>query len=109
MRHHKTDSITLGVGTSEPKHVHQDFGGPTVAFQLHDFEQVTLTVEALDAEGNPASVTTTFASSDETIVAITDNGDGSALAVASPGEGGLGTATITATVTDTSDVSFTIN
>jgi hypothetical protein len=31
-------------------------------------------------------------------VAVIDNGDGSATAVASPGAGGLGTATVTATV-----------
>jgi hypothetical protein len=44
-----------------------------------------------------------FASSDPSIVAVTDNGDGSAVLVASPGEGGLGDATITATVTDIDD------
>lgn len=74
-----------------------------MAFQLHDFEQVTLTLEALDSEGNPAAVTTTWESSDPTVVAVTDNGDGSALAVASPGAGGLGVAMVTATVTDKSD------
>jgi hypothetical protein len=74
-----------------------------VAFQLRDSEQVTLTVEALDSEGNTASASTTWTGSDDTIVAVTDNGDGSALIVASPGAGGLGSATVTATVTDTSD------
>jgi hypothetical protein len=34
-----------------------------VAFQLHDTEQVTLVVEALDAEGNEAAATTTWESS----------------------------------------------
>lgn len=74
-----------------------------MAFQMHDFEQVTLTVEALDAEGNPAAVTTAWASSDEVVASVKDNGDGTALVVASPGAGGLGTTTITATVTDNSD------
>jgi hypothetical protein len=74
-----------------------------MAFQMHDFEQVTLSVEALDSEGNPADVTTAWASSDEVVASITDNGDGTALVVASPGAGGLGTTTITASVTDNSD------
>ena len=74
-----------------------------MAFQLRDSEQVTLSVEALDSEGNPAAATTTWASSDDTIVAVSDNGDGTALAVASPGAAGLGTATITASVADASD------
>jgi uncharacterized protein YjdB len=72
-----------------------------MAFQLKDSQQLPLEVEALDAEGNAAAITVTFASSDESIVAITDNGDGSAMAVASPGAAGLGTATVTATATGT--------
>lgn len=96
-------SIALVVGTPEPKHIPERFGGPAVAFQLHDNEQVALEVEALDSEGNPAAATTTWASSDETVASVTDSGDGSALVVASPGAAGLGTATITATVTDKSD------
>ena len=74
-----------------------------MAFQLRDSEQVTLSAEALDSEGNPASASVAWTSSDDTVVAVTDNGDGSALAVASPGAGGLGTATVTCDVTDTSD------
>ena len=74
-----------------------------MAFQLHDDEQVTLTTEALDAEGNPAAASTVFTTSDESIVSLVDNGDGTAIATASPGAGGLGAATITAIVTDTSD------
>ena len=93
--------LSIGVGTPGPKGTR--YGGPTVAFQLHDFEQVPLSVEALDSEGNPATATIAFSSSDETVVGIQDNGDGTALAIASPGAGGLGTATVTATVTDTSD------
>jgi uncharacterized protein YjdB len=95
--------IRLGVGEPRPKHIPQHFGGPTVAFQLRDSEQVTLTAEALDSEGNPANVTVAWSSSDESIVAVTDNGDGSALAVASPGAGGLGSVTVTVDVTDVSD------
>lgn len=103
MGRRKIDEVRLVVGTPEPKHSPQHFGGPTVAFQLRDSEQVTLSVEALDSEGNPAAATTTWASSDDTIVAVSDNGDGTALAVASPGAAGLGTATITASVADASD------
>lgn len=74
-----------------------------MAFQLRDSEQVTLEVEALDSEGNIAAATTTWATSDATIVDVVDNGDGTALVVASPGAGGLGTAVVTASVTDNSD------
>jgi hypothetical protein len=94
--------MRLSVGTAEPKHQPTHTEGPRVAFQLRDDQQVELTVEALDAEDNPAAATTTFASSDESIVSLRDNGDGTAIATASPGAAGLGTATVTATVTQTS-------
>ena len=71
-----------------------------MAFQIHDFEQVVISAQALDSEGNPADVAIAFKSSDETVIAVTDNGDGTALLVASPGAGGLGTSVITATVTN---------
>lgn len=103
MDKHITDEIRLVVGSPEPKHIPQYFGGPTVAFQIRDDQQVSLAVEALDVEGNPANVTTVWSSSDETVIAITDLGNGTALAVASPGADGLGTATVTADVTDVSD------
>ena len=80
-----------------------------MAFQIRDDQQVTLFVEALDAEGNPAGVTTTWTQDDgldgagNPVIALTDNGDGSALIVASPASGGLGLAVITASVTDNSD------
>jgi hypothetical protein len=74
-----------------------------VALQLHDFEQVSVVVEALDAEGNDAAATTTWESTDDTVAAVRDNGSGSATIIASPGAGGLGTATIRAIVTDASD------
>ena len=97
------EAIRIGVGSPQPKHIPVQHGGPIVAFQLRDDQQVELSVEALDAEGNPASVTTVFSSSDASIVAVTDRGDGTAMAVASPGAAGLGMATITAEVTDKSD------
>src|SRR5438552_12098989 len=103
MGRRRIHSIRLGVGEPEPKRVPKHVGGPIVAFQLHDSEQVTLTVEALDSEGNTAAASVAWSNSDDTIVAVTDNGDGSALVVASPGAGGLGTSTITCDVTDTSD------
>ena len=93
--------LFIGIGTPHPKGKH--LGGPSVAFQLHDFEQVSVTAEALDAEGNPASGSLAWASSDDTVVSVTDNGDGSALITASPGAGGLGTATVSADFTDASD------
>jgi hypothetical protein len=103
LRVSKIASLIVGVGTPEPKTVSVIHGGPTVAFQLRDSEQVTLEVEALDSEGNIAAATTTWATSDATIVDVVDNGDGTALVVASPGAGGLGTAVVTASVTDNSD------
>jgi hypothetical protein len=93
--------LRLVVGQAGPKGTRKD--GPAVAFQLHDWEQVQLSAQALDAEGNPAAVNYTWASSDPTVVEVTDNGDGTALAVASPAEGGLGEATISVDVTDQSD------
>jgi hypothetical protein len=74
-----------------------------VALQLHDSEQVSVVVEALDAEGNEAAATTTWESSDDTVASVRDTGAGSATITASPGAGGLGNATIRAIVTDTSD------
>src|SRR6476469_4378873 len=99
MRGRKVASIQLVVGQPEPKHVRQVFGGPTVAFQLRDSQQVQLGVEALDSEGNPAAATTAWRSDDDTIASV----DASGLVTASPGAAGLGTTTIHADVTDTSD------
>jgi hypothetical protein len=100
MGRHRTTEISLGIGTPEPKTTPQHIGGPHVAFQLHDTEQVPVSVAATDAEGNPSGAAITFSSSDDTIAAVTDNGDGTAVVVASPGAAGLGTASITATATD---------
>ena len=102
-RGHKVSEISLVVGTPEPKHIRVLHGGPTVAFQLRDDQQVSLAAVALDSEDNPAAATVAWASSDDTIVAVADTGNGTALAVASPGAAGLGAAAITATVTDLSD------
>lgn len=99
MRGRKVDEIRLVIGTPEPKHIPQHFGGPAVAFQLRDSQQVQLSVEALDSEGNPAAATTTWRSDDDTIAAVDANG----LVTASPGAAGLGTTSIHADVTDTSD------
>lgn len=74
-----------------------------MTFQLRDSDQVTLSVEALDSEGNKADADIAWSSSDDTIVAIDDHGDGTATAIASPGDAGLGTATVTVDVTDKSD------
>jgi hypothetical protein len=95
-------AMRLSVGTPEPKHTPTHTEGPRVAFQLRDSEQVAIEVEALDSEQNPAAATTVLSSSDEDIVQVNDNGDGTALVIASPGAGGLGAATITARVTQKS-------
>jgi hypothetical protein len=100
-------AMRLSVGTAEPKRQPIHLEGPHVAFQLRDFEQVVLEIDAVDAEGNPAAATATFSSSDDTVVEVRDNGDGTALAIASPGEGGLGTATVTAMVTQSSGDTIT--
>lgn len=62
---------------------------------LGDNQQVALgPLKAVDKAGNDAPFqNSTFVSSDPTIVAVTDNGDGTALAVAT---GLLGSATVTA-------------
>lgn len=70
-----------------------------MAFQLRDNEEVQLSAEALDSEGNPADVNTIWSTSDNSIAAVDANG----LVTASPGAAGLGAATITASVTDNSD------
>jgi len=74
------------------RHHHQE---GQVAFQLGDNQQVDLTVQESDTAGNPVVVDeVSFASSDEAIVTLVDNGDGTAVATA---VGPLGTATVTAT------------
>lgn len=65
-----------------------------IMFTLSDTQEVSVAVTAADAKGNPAAVTgVSFTSSDPTIVAVTDNGDGTATFEA---VGPLGTAQITA-------------
>lgn len=63
---------------------------------LRDDQQVSLSVTFTDQVGNPVSPeqvgTLTFSVDDESILIVTDNGDGTALAVTT---GTLGTATVT--------------
>ena len=70
-----------------------------MALTLGDNQKVLLSVTAIDEEGNVASNPTNlvFSSSDESVVTVADNGDGSAVANA---EGPLGTVTITVDDTD---------
>lgn len=69
-----------------------------VAFQLGDNQEVDLSVQETDTAGNAVEVSgVSFASSDEGVVTVADNGDGTALASAT---GTLGTATVTATDAD---------
>lgn len=58
-----------------------------MSFTLQDGFETDLSATFADAEGNPASVEgASWSSSDEAVVEITDNGDGTAVAVgASPG------------------------
>jgi hypothetical protein len=75
--------------------------------QLLDSQQVTLSVSGVDAAGNPVPVSATglsFSVDDESILTLTDNGDGSALVVTT---GSLGTATVT--VSDDPDGDGTVN
>lgn len=62
--------------------------------QLQDDQQVTLSVSATDAAGNPVvdAGTLSFSVDDDSILTLTDNGDGTALVVTT---GTLGTATVT--------------
>jgi hypothetical protein len=70
--------------------------------ELHADKKVTLTLEGADEMGNPTDFdgTITFASSDEALVAVTDNGDGTASAAA---VGPVGAAVVTAEATRASD------
>jgi hypothetical protein len=67
-----------------------------MAFTLLDTDKVVLTAHALDADGNPTAATLSFSTSDESVVALVDNLDGTAVAVS----GADGSATVTATATD---------
>lgn len=63
-----------------------------MAFMLQSGQQVELTASYQDRHGNPAEVESqTWSSSDETVLTVTDNGDGTATAAAA---GSLGTAQI---------------
>lgn len=75
-----------------------------ITMNLGDNQQVVFTVSGSDAAGNavtPAALTVT--SSDETILTVADNGDGSYTAAAT---GTLGSATITAQDTETDGDQF---
>lgn len=98
----KVALVRVIIGLPEPKppkHTPVAHGGPVVSFQLRDNQQVQLSVEALDSEGNAADASASWSSSDEVVASV----DSSGLVTASPGAAGLGATTITATVTDNSD------
>jgi hypothetical protein len=67
---------------------------------LHADKKVSFSLQAIDEMGNPTTFDGTIAYSvdDPSIVALTDNGDGSGVAAA---VGPLGTAVLTATITPT--------
>lgn len=76
-----------------------------MALTLGDNQKVALSVTAIDEAGNVASIPTSldFVSSDETVVTVVNNGDGTATATA---EGPLGQSEITVDDTDP-DTPFT--
>jgi hypothetical protein len=67
---------------------------------LHADKKVSFSLEAVDEMGNPTAFdgTITYTVDDPSIVAVTDNGDGSGVVAA---VGALGTALLTATITPT--------
>lgn len=73
--------------------------------QLLDSQQVTLSVAGKDKAGNPADLsggTLTWTVSDESVAALTDNGDGTALVVA----GSLGSVVVTVDFTGADGADF---
>ncbi len=64
--------------------------------ELLNTDKVLLTATPRDAAGNVTAATIAFSTSDDTIVSLVDNGDGTAEAFS----GLVGTATVTATATD---------
>ncbi len=70
---------------------------------LHADKKVTRTVTPADEFGNPASFdgTYSYAGDNDTLIAVTDNGDGSAVIAAVGGLGNLGVANLTFTATPT--------
>jgi hypothetical protein len=78
---------------------------PDVSFTLKDNQQVDLSLTFQDAAGN-ATVDTgalAWASSDDSVLVVVDNGNGSATAVA---QGPVGSATVTVTDTETNGQQF---
>ena len=67
-----------------------------MAFSLQDSQQVVVTASGTDAKGNPTAGKVAFTVDQPTVLAVTDNGDGTANLVA----GAEGTAILTATDTD---------
>ena len=67
-----------------------------MAFELQADQEVTLTAAFVDAQGNPTNYPMTYSVDSEATLAVTDNGDGTAKAVA----GTLGTANVTSTTTN---------
>lgn len=60
-----------------------DQGGPEV--QLHDTEQVDLTVQALDSKGYPVADSISATSSDDTVVTLQQSGNTFTAAAQAPG------------------------
>jgi len=79
-------------------HLHPKKRKVIVSLVLSDAAQVTLTAVAYEADGTTPdpNATITWSVDDESVVTVTDNGSGSALAVA----GSDGTANVTATAAD---------
>jgi hypothetical protein len=85
---------------ASPPLYNQPPGKVDLIVDLHADKKVTFSLEPVDEMGNPTTFdgTITYAVDDPSIVAVTDNGDGSGVAAA---VGPLGTAVLTATITPT--------
>jgi hypothetical protein len=83
-----------------PPRYKQPPGKVDLIVDLHADKKVSFSLQAVDEMGNPTSFDGTIAYTvdDPSIVAVTDNGDGSGVAAA---VGPLGTALLTATITPT--------
>ena len=71
----------------------------TATFDLGQFTSVPLSTVATDANGNQLTLPTVFSVDDTSLVAITDNGDGTAIASRVDATS-AGSVTISATVTN---------
>ncbi len=94
-----TTDTTSADRVIKPPPYHQSTGRLDIAMDLQADKQVPLSIQFTDEVGNPVptptGATVTYTVDDPTIINLTDNGDGTAIAAA---VGALGTATVHAEV-----------